>query len=291
MRYNMNFHGRWKRTGRQTRSLRAWRLTAIGILVLGSLTAGFSSASAQTPAEERSVPAPSPKPPDFSLPPVDLKSLPRNLLMDQKNLWLTPFHMTTADLHWLVPLGIAGAALVASDTAIEKHVPTNPTTVSHAVTASNLGLGAFAAVGGGMFLLGHITDNDQERETGVLSGEAALDAFIDTEALSYALGRERPFSGDGRGRFFQGGDSFPSEHSAISFAIASVIAHEYPGIMTEILAYGAAGGVSAARFAGQKHFASDLAVGAALRVVFRARGFPLPLSLQRCRYRQMGDIQ
>jgi membrane-associated phospholipid phosphatase len=195
--------------------------------------------------------------------------------MDQKNLWLTPFHMTTADLHWLVPLGIAGAALVASDTAIEKHVPTNPTTVSHAVTASNLGLGAFAAVGGGMFLLGHITDNDQERETGVLSGEAALDAFMDTEALSYALGRERPFSGDGRGRFFQGGDSFPSEHSAISFAIASVIAHEYPGIMTEILAYGAAGGVSAARFAGQKHFASDLAVGAALgwylgREVFRS---------------------
>jgi membrane-associated phospholipid phosphatase len=214
--------------------------------------------------------------PDFSPAPLDLKSLPRNLFQDQKNFWLTPFHMNTADLHWAVPLAFAGAALVASDTAIEKHVPTNPTTVSHAVTASNAGLAAMAGVGGGMFLLGHFADNDQERETGILSGEAGIDAFLDTEIFAYALGRQRPFSGNGRGRFFQGGDSFPSQHAAISWAIASVIAHEYPGPMTQLLAYGLAGGVSAARFVGQKHFASDLAVGAALgwylgRQVYRSQ--------------------
>jgi hypothetical protein len=172
--------------------------------------------------------------------------------------------MTTADLQWTVPAAFAGAALVASDTAIEKHVPSNPATVSHAVTVSNAGLATFAAVGGGMFLWGHLAHDEEQRETGVLGAEAGLDAFLDTEAFAYAFGRERPFAGNGRGRFFQGGDSFPSQHAAISWAIASVIAHEYPGPMTQLLAYGAAAGVSAARFAGEKHFASDLVVGSAL---------------------------
>jgi hypothetical protein len=247
--------------------------------LLAALVLCGLSAYAQTPADEKGAPAPSPKPQvqssQFSLPPVDLKSLPRNIFLDQKNFWSTPFHMTNADLQWTVPLAFAGAALVASDTAIEKHVPTNPSTVSHAVTASNAGLAAMAGIGGGMFLLGHYSNNDQERETGLLSGEAGIDAFLDTEVFKYAFGRERPFTGSGKGHFFQGGTSFPSEHASISWAIASVIAHEYPGPMTEILAYGLAGGVGAARIVGHQHFASDVILGSALgwylgRQVFRS---------------------
>jgi len=225
-------------------------------------------ASAQTPGDEKPTPAPSPKPQvqpsQVSLPSVDLKSLPRNIFLDQKNFWSTPFHMTDADLQWTVPLAFAGAALVASDTAIEKHVPTTPTTVSHAVTASNAGLGAMAGIGGGMFVLGYFAHNDQERETGLLSGEAGIDALLDTEVFKYAFGRERPFTGSGKGHFFQGGTSFPSEHASISWAIASVIAHEYPGFLTQVLAYGVAGGVSAARLVGHQHFASDVILGSAL---------------------------
>jgi membrane-associated phospholipid phosphatase len=222
---------------------------------------------AQAPVDNNDIPPASPKTPDavdVSLPPVNLKSLPHNLFQDQKGFWTTPFHMSQRDWQWTVPVAFVGAALLASDTAIEKHVPTNPSTVSHANTASNAGLGAMAAVGGGMFLWGHATNDDQKRETGILSGEAGLDAFLDTEAFAYAFGRDRPFTGNGKGKFFQGGDSFPSQHAAISFAIASVIAHEYPGPLTQIFAYGLASGVSVARFAGQKHFASDLIVGAAL---------------------------
>jgi len=234
---------------------------------------------AQTRADETNAPAPPQAPevrsPEFSVGPVRLKSLPHNLFLDQKNFWSTPFHMTHAEWQWTVPLAFVGAGLLASDTAAEEHVPTSPTTVSHAVTASNAGLAAFAVAGGGMFLWGQLAHNDEQRETGLLSGEAGIDAFLDTEIFKYATGRNRPFAGDGRGRFFQGGDSFPSQHAAISWAIASVIAHEYPGHMTQLLAYGLAGGVSAARFAGQKHFASDVLVGSALgwytgRQVFRS---------------------
>ena len=115
-----------------------------------------------------------------------------------------------------------------------------------------------------MYLWGYATHNDDPRETGLLAGEAGLDALLDSEIFSYAFGRDRPFTGNGRGQFFQGGRSFPSDHAAISWAIASVIAREYPGVLTHLLAYGTATGVDAARLVGHKHFATDVIVGSAL---------------------------
>jgi membrane-associated phospholipid phosphatase len=214
------------------------------------------NAASQRPQAEKSN--------DATLPPVDLKSLPRNLFIDQKNFWTAPFHMTEAQWEWAVPLGAFGAVMIASDTAIEKHVPMSPTTVSHAGTVSNAGLAAMASAGAGMFLWGHITNDDQKRETGILSGEASIDAYLDTQAFAYIFGRERPFTGSGKGKFFQGGTSFPSDHAAISWAIASVIAHEYPGTATQLLAYGAATGVGVARWVAHQHFATDVLVGSAL---------------------------
>jgi len=248
--------------------------------VLAALVAGCSLiVGAQTTADEKNTPAPSPIPevqsPELSQPPLRLKSLPHNLFLDQKSFWSTPFHMTKAEWQWTVPLAFIGAGLLATDTAVEAHVPTSATTVSHSTTASNAGLAALAGAGAGMFLWGHLAHNDDQREAGLLSGEAGIDALLDTEIFKYAFGRDRPFTGDGRGRFFEGGDSFPSEHASVSWAIASVIAHEYPGPVTQLLVYGLAGGVSAARVAGHKHFASDVVVGSALgwytgRQVFRS---------------------
>ena len=245
--------------------------------VVISLLLTCSLASAQQPQQKKSAPqSTSPaKTSAFSPPPVDLKSLPKNLFLDQKQFWTTPFHMTQKQWEWTPPALIVGGLFIKADENIEGHVPTSKSTVSHAVTASNAGVAALTAVGAGLFLLGHFQHNDQKRETGILAGEAAIGALADTEIFKYAAGRERPFTGTGTGRFFVGGDSFPSVHSSVSWAIASVIAHEYPGWMTQLLAYGTAGGVSAARWAGQKHFFSDVAIGAALgwymgRQVYRA---------------------
>jgi hypothetical protein len=223
---------------------------------------------AQTSADKGSAPASSPtpgtQPYDFPLEPVPLKSLPHNLFTDQKKFWTGPLHMNETQWQWAVPMVMIGAGFIAEDLSIEKHAPTSPTTLSRANTFSNAGLGAFVGIGGGLYLWGHLTHNDQQRETGLLSGEAAIDAVLDTEVFKYAAGRNRPYTGDHLGRFFEGGTSFPSEHASVSWAIASVIAHEYPGTLTRILAYGLAGGVSAARFGAGKHFASDVVVGSAL---------------------------
>src|SRR5882762_3709383 len=252
-------------------------LTALGRhCLLTTLICVSSITHAQTPADGPPPPSAQKREEQSPERSPSLKSLPRNIFLDQRDFWSTPFHMTQTQWRWTVPLAFTGAGLLASDTAVEKHVPTTRTTVLHAGTASNAGLAALVGAGGGMFLLGHFSRNEQQREAGLLGGEAAIDAFLDTTAFKYATGRDLPFTSDHRGRFFQGGTSFPSQHAAVSWAIASVIAHEYPGPMTKLLADGVAGGVSAARIAGKKHFATDALVGSALgwyvgRQVFRSR--------------------
>lgn len=247
--------------------------------LLSALVVGCSVlARAQEPSKGE-TPAPSSQADAWSKEhspgPVDIKSLPKNLFLDQKQFWTAPFHMSEKQWEWALPSVLVGGIFIEADQTIENHVPTNKSTVSHAVTVSNAGVAALTAAGAGLFLLGHIQNNDQKRETGILAGEAAIGALVDTEVFKYAAGRERPFTGTSPGRFFVGGDSFPSVHSSVGWAIASVIAHEYPGPLTQLLAYGTAGGVSAARWAGQKHFFSDVAIGAALgwymgRQVYRA---------------------
>jgi hypothetical protein len=82
--------------------------------------------------------------------------------------------------------------------------------------------------------------------------------------MKYAFGRERPLQDNYRGRFGQGGVSFPSEHAAAAWSIASVIAHEYPGPLTSLFVYGLASAVSASRISGKQHFPSDVLVGSAI---------------------------
>ncbi len=207
---------------------------------------------------------------------VALKSLPRNILQDQRALFTMPFRMSERQWALTVPLSMLAVGLVASDTAVEGHVTKTPATFSHATTFSDAGVAALIGVGGGMYLWGTLAKNEHQRETGFLSGEAAVDAYLDTTFIKYVAGRERPFTGNGRGSFFSGGNSFPSQHSAVSWAIASVIAHEYPGPVTKFLSYGLAGAVSAARVEGHDHFLSDTVIGGAIgwylgRQVYRAR--------------------
>ena len=114
-----------------------------------------------------------------------------------------------------------------------------------------------------MWLLGHVSHHEHWSETGFLSGEAALNSLVAVESFKYTLRRQRPYQGDGNGSFFQSsGTSFPSEHAAAAWSVAGVIAHEYPGPLTKIMAYGLASLVSVSRVKAQQHFPSDVVVGA-----------------------------
>ncbi len=182
---------------------------------------------------------------------------------DQKELWTSPKDLRFSDSAWLVPLSGVTAGLFVTDADFSRHeVSGNLKTQSRYTSISNYAAFGMAGGAGAMWLLSYANHNSQWRETGFLAGEAAINSLVMTETFKYSLGRERPFQGDGSGNFFQRGTSFPSEHSAAVWSIASVIAHEYPGPLTKILAYGAAGLVSYSRVKGHQHFLSDAMVGA-----------------------------
>jgi membrane-associated phospholipid phosphatase len=187
-----------------------------------------------------------------------------DFLGDQKQIWTSPARARWSDATWLVPLGGITAGLFVTDRQYSASLSQNPTTISHYKTVSNYGVASLIGAGAGLYLLSFPTHNEHWRETGFLAGEAALNSLVTVEALKYSLGRERPYQGNGSGPFFQGGTSFPSEHSAAAWSIAGVFAHEYQGALPKLFAYGMASAVSFSRVRARQHFPSDVLVGSAL---------------------------
>jgi hypothetical protein len=188
----------------------------------------------------------------------------KNIAEDQKGLWDGPKSLRWVDADWLVPLGGATAAMFATDTEFSKHLSNSPSRITNSKDLSNYGLASLVGIGGGMYVLGHFTHDDHKMETGILAGEAAIDSLVPVYAMKYGLGRERPLQDNYQGKFFQGGVSFPSEHAAAAWSIASVIAHEYPGPLTSMFVYGLASAISASRITAKQHFNSDVLVGSAI---------------------------
>ncbi len=189
------------------------------------------------------------------------KSLVMRFAEDQRRLWTSPERIRFSDAEWLVPAGGFAAALFVTDRDASLHLSRDSKTIHRYNTISNAGAGALMGGAGGLWLLGHVRHDRHSSESGFLAGEAVLNSLVMVEGLKYSLGRERPFQGNGNGAFFQGGTSFPSEHAAAAWAVAGVLAHEYPGPLTKVLAYGLAGAVSYSRVRGRQHFPSDVSIG------------------------------
>jgi len=183
---------------------------------------------------------------------------------DQEGIWTAPAHLRLVDVDWLLPLGVATGISLATDTEVSKHLSNSPSRLKNANSFSNYGIGSMAAAAGGFYLWGRITHNDHLRETGFLAIEAALNATADSYALKYAFGRERPLQDHYQGKFWKSDDSFPSEHAAAAWAVAGVIAHEYPSPYVSLVSYGMAAAIGAARIDAKQHFPTDVLIGSTL---------------------------
>lgn len=193
----------------------------------------------------------------------------RHIAEDQEHFWTLPLRTRKRDLKWILPAAGGVAGLFAADNWISKQIPNRPNQINRSLTVSNYSLYSLIAAGGGSFVFGELSHNDHMRETGLLSAEAAINATGVTYAFKFATNRQRPYTGTGEGEFFthapaSSNQSFPSEHSTVAWAIASVVAHEYPGPLTKFAAYGLATGVSLTRVTAHQHFTSDVLIGAAL---------------------------
>jgi membrane-associated phospholipid phosphatase len=90
-----------------------------------------------------------------------------------------------------------------------------------------------------------------------------------------AAARERPNTGSDRGQFLsgmneaaRGENSFPSGHSLAAWAVASAVSHQYKDKKyVPWIVYGLASTASMARVTAQRHFLSDVVVGAGIGYV------------------------
>lgn len=190
-----------------------------------------------------------------------LRGKGEDFLLDQEQIWTSPARIRLSDTEWLVPAAGLTAGLLATDRDFSLHLSHDPTKISHYKSYSNAGVGALVGSAAGMWVLSYPTHNAHWRETGLLAGQAAINSLIPIEVMKYSFGRERPFQDNGGGQFFRGGTSFPSEHTAAAWSVAGIIAHEYPGPLSKLLAYGFASFVTYSRIRTQQHFPSDVLVG------------------------------
>jgi len=201
----------------------------------------------------------------------------KHLVGDQEQFWSAPIHFQLRDLKWIAPFAGVTSAFIASDSWWAKQVPQNH--VSTSKTISDYGTYSLIGLAGTSFLFGQVAHDDHLSETGLLASEAAIDSTAVAYLFKGITQRQRPYQGNGNGDFFTGGMSFPAEHAAIAWSIASMWAHEYPGWFSQAAAYGLASSISITRVTAKQHFPSDAIIGSVLgwyfgRQVYRAHHDP-----------------
>lgn len=201
-------------------------------------------------------------PGDTERPKPLLRKLFLNIVLDQKDIFTSPFHANRHNaLEWLVPMAATGA-LIAGDTHIANAFENSRGQVRWGGRISDIGASyTLIPLVAGSYVYGVWRDNPKGREIGVLGTETLLDSLITVGVLKEVFRRNRPDEKN-PGDFWGGGTSFPSGHAIQVWSIASLLDHEYKHKkIVGITAYSLAAIVSAARIAAQKHFASDVVAG------------------------------
>src|SRR3989475_10162010 len=201
-------------------------------------------------------------PGDTERPKTLIRKLFLNILLDQEDIFTSPFHV---DRHnawaWLLS-GAATGGLIAADRHIADSFENSRGQVRWGGRISNVGASyTLIPIVAGSYVYGAWRDNAKAREIGVLGTESLLDGLILAGVLKEAFRRNRP-NEKHPGDFWGGETSFPSGHAIQVWSIASLLDHEYKHKkIVGVTAYSLAGIVSAARIAAQKHFASDVFAG------------------------------
>jgi membrane-associated phospholipid phosphatase len=223
-------------------------------------------------------PTPQNSPPARAERDVSWRTLPRNFLQDQKDIWLFPLQLAKGH-QWLPTLAVTGvtAALIAADPHDTGYFRRTARfegfndAFSGRITSAEI-----AIVPAAFLVVGHFRHDSYAEKTALLAGEAYADSAVLDVVLKVATRRLRPSdippAGPFNDTFFRShvsptgiNTSFPSGHAAAAFAVATVFAHRYrQHRWVPWVAYGAASLISFSRVTLQAHFPSDVFLGAAL---------------------------
>jgi membrane-associated phospholipid phosphatase len=197
--------------------------------------------------------------------------MPKYILQDQKAIWTSPFHTARADGKYWAIFGGVTAALIATDGRTVQQLPNSSSQVSVSTWAPRFGSSySLIPISVGFYFIGTGTHDDRFRETGLLCFEALIDSSLVVEGIKLVADRARPLESGGKGRFEDspGGrwsSGFPSGHAINTWAMASIIAHQYRHKrLVPIVAYGLASTVIIARVGARQHFPGDVVAGSAM---------------------------
>jgi membrane-associated phospholipid phosphatase len=197
--------------------------------------------------------------------------MPKYILQDQKAIWTSPIHTVKADVKYWVIFGAATTALVATDRWTVKQLPNSSSQVSVSTWGSRVGSAySLIPITAAFYFVGSGTHEERFRETGLIGFEALIDSSLVVEAMKLVADRARPLESDGKGHFEDSpngrwSSGFPSGHAINVWALASVVAHQYPHPrIVPILAYGLASTVVVARVGARQHFPGDVVAGSAM---------------------------
>ena len=241
------------------------------------LTTGVLHCQEDIRAVDEASPAPAQAAAGSSVSPdVSLRQLPKNILSDQKEIWLFPGKLVRGQ-HWLPTIAVVGvtAGLLAADPHDASYFRRTATfhgfnrTFSGRVTSIEIGL-----VPASFYVIGLARKDSYSQETALFAGEALADSLVVYGVINAVTRRLRPSDISPQGpfndTFFQAhngifGHSFPSGHAMEAFAVATVFARRYRSHRwVPWVAYGAAGAIGFSRLTLQSHFPADIFLGAAL---------------------------
>jgi PAP2 superfamily len=209
---------------------------------------------------------------------VSWRSLPRDILHDQRAIWLFPTQLAKGH-HWLPTIVVAGgtAGMIVADSHVMPYFR------SHARRLDDLNdtfdapitTGEVVLLPASLMISGYLRHDLYQVGTSLLSAEAYADSAVVDLAIKAITRRERPTDvrpgAPFTGTFFNGGkspfkgSSFPSGHAAGAFAVATVVAGRYhTRRWVPWAVYGFATAVSLSRVTTSAHFPSDVFLGAAL---------------------------
>jgi membrane-associated phospholipid phosphatase len=196
--------------------------------------------------------------------------MPKYIWQDQKAIWTSPFHTSKEDVKYWAIFGTVTAALIATDKSTARGLPNSSAQVSVSTWGSRFGSAYFLIpVSAGFYFIGTPAHNDRFRETGLLCFEALIDSNLVVEPMKLIANRARPLQADGRGGFGDGparwSSGFPSGHAINTWAMASVIAHQYAHPRyVPVIAYALASVVVISRVGARQHFPGDVVAGGAM---------------------------
>lgn len=187
----------------------------------------------------------------------------KRILGDQKGIYFSPLEPAHFKYDAVTLAGTA--AFLITDRRIENNLPGGH--FKFYQDTSDIAIAGLATTLGGVWLYGIKGDHPHARETGELELETLVNTFLVYTPMQFIAGRWRPGEGTGNGDFLKHhmiNTSFPGGHAMFTWAMATVVAHEYSQPWVRVLNYSAAFTVTLTRFLARDHWASDMWVGTAL---------------------------